>query len=341
MYRFNYFTEKANHVINLAITSAEELGHNYIGSEHLLLGILKEDAGLGAQALRESGVQTEDVEKLIKENIGVGEPTRLTPDDFTPRFKRMLELAFQIARGMMHSFVGTEHLLLALLKETDSYGYKFLLALGVRPEVLVEQLFSGQETQPDGKADGKKGKTKTPTLDEFGRDLTALAEGGKIDPVIGREKEIERVIQILSRRSKNNPCLIGEPGVGKTAIAEGLALKIVKHEVPELLEGKKIVALDLTSMVAGTKYRGDFEERIQKAMDEVKQAGNIILFIDEVHTLMGAGSAEGATDAANILKPALARGEIQVIGATTIDEYRKNIEKDAALERRFQPVTVG
>ena len=341
MYRFNYFTEKANHVINLAITSAEELGHNYIGSEHLLLGILKEDAGLGAQALRESGVQTEDVEKLIKENIGVGEPTRLTPDDFTPRFKRMLELAFQIARGMMHSFVGTEHLLLALLKETDSYGYKFLLALGVRPEVLVEQLFSGQETQPDGKTDGKKGKTKTPTLDEFGRDLTALAEGGKIDPVIGREKEIERVIQILSRRSKHNPCLIGEPGVGKTAIAEGLALKIVKHEVPELLEGKKIVALDLTSMVAGTKYRGDFEERIQKAMDEVKQAGNIILFIDEVHTLMGAGSAEGATDAANILKPALARGEIQVIGATTIDEYRKNIEKDAALERRFQPVTVG
>lgn len=341
MYRFNYFTEKANHVINLAITSAEELGHNYIGSEHLLLGILKEDAGLGAQALHESGVQTEDVEKLIKENIGVGESTRLTPDDFTPRFKRMLELAFQIARGMMHSFVGTEHLLLALLKETDSYGYKFLLALGVRPEVLVEQLFSGQETQPDGKTDGKKGKTKTPTLDEFGRDLTALAEGGKIDPVIGREKEIERVIQILSRRSKNNPCLIGEPGVGKTAIAEGLALKIVKHEVPELLEGKKIVALDLTSMVAGTKYRGDFEERIQKAMDEVKQAGNIILFIDEVHTLMGAGSAEGATDAANILKPALARGEIQVIGATTIDEYRKNIEKDAALERRFQPVTVG
>ena len=341
MYRFNYFTEKANHVINLAITSAEELGHNYIGSEHLLLGILKEDAGLGAQALRESGVQTEDVEKLIQENIGVGETTRLTPDDFTPRFKRMLELAFQIARGMMHSFVGTEHLLLALLKETDSYGYKFLLALGVRPEVLVEQLFSGQETQPDGKTDGKKGKTKTPTLDEFGRDLTALAEGGKIDPVIGREKEIERVIQILSRRSKNNPCLIGEPGVGKTAIAEGLALKIVKHEVPELLEGKKIVALDLTSMVAGTKYRGDFEERIQKAMDEVKQAGNIILFIDEVHTLMGAGSAEGATDAANILKPALARGEIQVIGATTIDEYRKNIEKDAALERRFQPVTVG
>ena len=313
MYRFNYFTEKANHVINLAITSAEELGHNYIGSEHLLLGILKEDAGLGAQALRESGVQTEDVEKLIKENIGVGEPTRLTPDDFTPRFKRMLELAFQIARGMMHSFVGTEHLLLALLKETDSYGYKFLLALGVRPEALVEQLFSGQETQPDGKTAGKKGKTKTPTLDEFGRDLTALAEAGKIDPVIGRE----------------------------TAIAEGLALKIVKHEVPELLEGKKIVALDLTSMVAGTKYRGDFEERIQKAMDEVKQAGNIILFIDEVHTLMGAGSAEGATDAANILKPALARGEIQVIGATTIDEYRKNIEKDAALERRFQPVTVG
>ena len=340
MYRFNYFTEKANHVINLAITSAEELGHNYIGSEHLLLGILKEDAGLGAQALRESGVQTEDVEKLIKENIGVGEPTRLTPDDFTPRFKRMLELAFQIARGMMHSFVGTEHLLLALLKETDSYGYKFLLALGVRPEVLVEQLFSGQETQPDGKTDGKKGKTKTPTLDEFGRDLTALAEGGKIDPVIGREKEIERVIQILSRRSKNNPCLIGEPGVGKTAIAEGLARKIAMGDVPENLLDKKLLSLDLSGMVAGTKYRGEFEERIKKVMQEVQKNGNIILFIDELHTIVGAGKTDGAMDAGNLLKPMLARGELHCIGATTLDEYRQYIEKDPALERRFQPVQV-
>ena len=341
MYRFNYFTEKANHVINLAITSAEELGHNYIGSEHLLLGILKEDAGLGAQALRESGVQTEDVEKLIKENIGVGEPTRLTPDDFTPRFKRMLELAFQIARGMMHSFVGTEHLLLALLKETDSYGYKFLLALGVRPEVLVEQLFSGQETQPDGKTDGKKGKTKTPTLDEFGRDLTALAEGGKIDPVIGREKEIERVIQILSRRSKNNPCLIGEPGVGKTAIAEGIAQRIVEGKVPAKIAQKEVYMLDLTGLVAGTQFRGQFESRVKGLVEDVKKHGNVILFIDEVHTLVGVGDSEGSMNAANILKPALSRGEIQVIGATTFNEYRKNIEKDAALERRFQAVKVG
>ena len=341
MYRFNYFTEKANHVINLAITSAEELGHNYIGSEHLLLGILKEDAGLGAQALRESGVQTEDVEKLIKENIGVGESTRLTPDDFTPRFKRMLELAFQIARGMMHSFVGTEHLLLALLKETDSYGYKFLLALGVRPEVLVEQLFSGQESQPDGKTAGKKGKTKTPTLDEFGRDLTALAEGGKIDPVIGREKEIERVIQILSRRSKNNPCLIGEPGVGKTAIAEGLAQRIVRGDVPENLKDRTVFSLDMGALVAGAKYRGEFEERLKSVLNEVKKSeGKIILFIDELHTIVGAGKTDGAMDAGNLLKPMLARGELHCIGATTLDEYRQYIEKDPALERRFQPVQV-
>lgn len=345
MYRFNYFTQKANDVINLAIKAAENFGHNYIGSEHILLGILQEGTGLGAEVLNNKGVSAEDIERLIEENIGRGNPTRLTPDDFTPRCKRILEVAFQLARGMMNSFVGTEHLLMAVLKESDSYAVKFLLSLGISPESIVEDVFSSvgrDEGGASGAAQrGKKGKSKTPTLDEFGKDLTELARQGKIDPVIGREKEIERVIQILSRRTKNNPCLIGEPGVGKTAIAEGLALKIVKDEVPELLTGKKIVALDLTSMVAGTKYRGDFEERIQKAMEEVKEAGNIILFIDEVHTLMGAGAAEGAVDAANILKPALARGEIQVIGATTINEYRKNIEKDAALERRFQPVTVG
>lgn len=345
MYRFSYFTQKANDVINLAIKAAENFGHNYIGSEHILLGILQEGTGLGAEVLNNKGVSAEDIQRLIEENIGRGNPTRLTPDDFTPRCKRILEVAFQLARGMMNSFVGTEHLLMAVLKESDSYAVKFLMSLGVSPESVIEDVFSSvgrNEVGASGSAQrGKKGKSKTPTLDEFGKDLTELARQGKIDPVIGREKEIERVIQILSRRTKNNPCLIGEPGVGKTAIAEGLALKIVKEEVPELLSGKQIVALDLTSMVAGTKYRGDFEERIQKAMEEVKEAGNIILFIDEVHTLMGAGAAEGAVDAANILKPALARGEIQVIGATTIDEYRKNIEKDAALERRFQPVTVG
>lgn len=343
MYRFNYFTQKANDVINLAIKAAEGFGHNYIGSEHILLGILKEGSGLGAEVLGNKGVTADDIEQLIRDTIGVGNPTRLSPDDFTPRSKRILEVAFQLARGMMNSFVGTEHLLMALLKESDSYAYKFLLSLGVSPDAVIEEVFSsvGRGDVSGSAQRSKKGKSKTPTLDEFGKDLTELASAGKIDPVIGREKEIERVIQILSRRTKNNPCLIGEPGVGKTAIAEGLALKIVKEEVPELLSGKQIVALDLTSMVAGTKYRGDFEERIQKAMEEVKEAGNVILFIDEVHTIMGAGAAEGAVDAANILKPSLARGEIQVIGATTIEEYRKNIEKDAALERRFQPVTVG
>jgi len=346
MYRFNYFTQKANEVLNLAIKSAEGFGHNYIGSEHILFGILKEETGTGALTLEGKGITADDVEKLIRSNIGVGNPTRLSPDDFSPRSKRILDTAFQLARGMLRSFVDTEHLLMAILKESDSYAVKFINSFGIDENQIFEELVSnisktgGAQGAENGKK-GKNGKSKTPTLDEFGRDLTAIAKEGKIDPVIGREDEIQRVIQILSRRTKNNPCLIGEPGVGKTAIAEGLALKIVKDEVPELLAGKKIVALDLTSMVAGTKYRGDFEERIQKAIEEVKNAKNVILFIDEVHTLMGAGAAEGATDAANILKPSLARGEIQVIGATTIDEYRKNIEMDAALERRFQPVTVG
>ena len=345
MYKFNSFTQKANEVLNLAIKSAENYGHNYIGSEHILAGLLKEGTGMAAVALSNKGITFDDVDELIKKEIGVGNPTRLSPDDFTPRSKRIIELSFQIARGMMHSFVGTEHLLLSLLRESDSYAVKFINDLGVDERALIDELCqsisSGESDTTQSSKNGKKGKSKTPTLDEFGKDLTDMAKQGKIDPVIGREKEIQRVIQILSRRNKNNPCLIGEPGVGKTAIAEGLALKIVQDEVPELLKNKKIVALDLTSMVAGTKYRGDFEERIKKAMDEVKNAKDVILFIDEVHTIMGAGAAEGAVDAANILKPSLARGEIQVIGATTIDEYRKNIEKDAALERRFQPVTVG
>lgn len=345
MYRFNYFTQKANEVLNLAIKGAENLGHNYIGSEHILLALVKAGDGEAYSLLDERGVKESDIEDFIKKNIGAGNPTRLTPDDFTPRSKRILDVAFQLARGMMRSFVDTEHILLALLQEDDSYAVRFLNSVGIDERQLFEQIVAsagrGQQPGAENGRRGRNAKSKTPTLDEFGKDLTAIAKEGKIDPVIGRGEEIERVIQILSRRTKNNPCLIGEPGVGKTAIAEGLALKIVKGEVPELLNGKKIVALDLTSMVAGTKYRGDFEERIKKAMDEVRSAKDVILFFDEVHTIMGAGSAEGATDAANILKPSLARGEIQVIGATTIDEYRKNIEKDAALERRFQPVLVG
>ena len=345
MYRFNSFTQKANDVLNLAIKAAENFGHTYVGSEHILVGILKEGTGVGALTLEEKGVTLSRIEELIRKHIGEGMHTKLSPEDFTPTSKRIIEISFQIARGMLNSFVGTEHILLALLREGDSYAVKFLNACGIDEQTLLEEVCSSLgKTENDfknGSRTVKKGKSDTPTLDEFGKDLTEMAGQGKIDPVIGRDKEIERVIQILSRRTKNNPCLIGEPGVGKTAIAEGLALKIVKDEVPELLAGKKIIALDLTSMVAGTKYRGDFEDRIKKAMDEVRNAKDVILFIDEVHTIMGAGAAEGAVDAANILKPSLARGEIQVIGATTIDEYRKNIEKDSALERRFQSVMVG
>ncbi|WP_296967553.1 ATP-dependent Clp protease ATP-binding subunit [uncultured Eubacterium sp.] len=343
MYRFNSFTTKANEVLNLAIKSAETYGHNYIGTEHILIGLLSTDSTV--PALTNNGVTYEGVDRLISEEIGVGNPTSLTPDDFTPRAKRIIEISFQIARTMRNSYVSVEHILAALLKEEDSYAVKFINELGTDSQRILDDLItdlssnSYDSNQQSGSK--KKGKSKTPTLDEFGKNLTELAKQGKIDPVIGREKEIKRVIQILSRRNKNNPCLIGEPGVGKTAIAEGLALKIVNGEVPEMLANKTIYSLDLTSMVAGTKYRGDFEERIKKAMDEVKDNKDVILFIDEIHNIMGAGAAEGAVDAANILKPSLARGEIQVIGATTISEYRKNIEKDAALERRFQPVTVG
>lgn len=343
MYRFNSFTTKANEVLNLAIKSAETYGHNYIGTEHILVGLLSTDSTV--PALTNNGVTYEGVDRLIREEIGVGNPTSLTPEDFTPRAKRIIEISFQIARTMRNSYVSVEHILAALLKEEDSYAVKFINELGTDSQRILDDLItdlssnSYDSNQQSGSK--KKGKSKTPTLDEFGKNLTELAKQGKIDPVIGREKEIKRVIQILSRRNKNNPCLIGEPGVGKTAIAEGLALKIVNGEVPEMLANKTIYSLDLTSMVAGTKYRGDFEERIKKAMDEVKDNKDVILFIDEIHNIMGAGAAEGAVDAANILKPSLARGEIQVIGATTISEYRKNIEKDAALERRFQPVTVG
>ncbi len=344
MYRFNGFTEKANQALNIAMEKAQELGHTYIGSEHILLGILYEGSGTACALLNGSGVTVESVTELLTERVGRGNRTRLTPSDFTPRAKRILEISIAAARSMNSGYVGTEHILYAIVKEGQSYAVGFLEELGADPDQLADRINgSGANNSPlhhSGKKQTKK-DTATPTLDKFGRDLTADAQNDKIDPVIGRGSEIERVIQILTRRTKNNPCLIGEPGVGKTAIAEGLALKIAKDEVPELLQGKRLFSLDLTGMVAGTKYRGDFEERIKTALEEVKKAGNIILFIDEVHTIIGAGSAEGSTDAANILKPSLARGELQVIGATTINEYRKNIEKDAALERRFQPVTVG
>ena len=349
MYRFNGFTEKANEALNLSIEAAQELGHTYIGSEHILLGLLREKTGVAATVLEKLGVSEENLEQMLREKIGTGMHTTLTADDFTPRSKRILQIAVMEASHMGHNYVGTEHLLLAVMQEGDSYGVRFLEALGVRAKDVEEEIISAlgnsgesqDSASPSSPQGGASGKTGTKTLDQFGRDLTAIAAQGGIDPVIGRKNEIDRVIQILSRRTKNNPCLIGEPGVGKTAVAEGLALKIASGEVPELLKDKRVIALDLTGMVAGTKYRGDFEERIKAAMDEVRKAGNIILFIDELHTIVGAGSAEGSTDAANILKPALARGDFQVIGATTINEYRKYIEKDAALERRFQPVMVG
>ncbi|MBR4282615.1 MAG: ATP-dependent Clp protease ATP-binding subunit, partial [Clostridia bacterium] len=350
MFRFNGFTEKANKAINLAIESAENFGHTYIGSEHLLLGILYESSGTAYALLNAQNISSDTISKIIEEKIGRGSKTSLTPDALTPRAKRILEMSIAAARGLSSGYVGTEHILLGLIQEAQSCAVRFLEECGADLEEISDQIIStstgntvsqnmGASPSKDKSNKGNNGGLKT--LSQFGRDLTADAEKDKIDPVIGREEEIERVIQILVRRTKNNPCLIGEPGVGKTAIAEGLAVKIAKGEVPELLKNKHVFSLDLTGMVAGTKYRGDFEERIKNAIDEVKKAGNIILFIDEIHTLIGAGSAEGATDAANILKPSLARGELQVIGATTISEYRKNIEKDAALERRFQPVTVG
>lgn len=350
MLNFNGFTKKANEVLNNAIVSAENFGHSYIGSEHLLLGILQEGTGVGAVVLQNKGIRAEQVIEFIEEAVGAGTPTKLSINDFTPRCKRIIEMGISQARALGHQYVGTEHILLGILRETDSYAVKFLSEMGVGPQEIYTDIITSLGSNTSGNMEGgvtgakhlgKSGKSETPTLDQFGKDLTEQAKNDGIDPVIGRGKEIERVVQILTRRTKNNPCLIGEPGVGKTAIAEGLAVKIAAGEVPEILNDKRIVALDLTSMVAGTKYRGDFEERIKKAIDEVKKAGDVILFIDEVHTLIGAGSAEGAVDAANILKPSLARGELQIIGATTIDEYRKNIEKDAALERRFQPILVG
>ncbi len=350
MYQFNGFTEKANNTINLAIESAQKMGHTYVGSEHILLGLLKSGDGAAYSILTNCGADAEALEELIKTEIGTGDYTKLTPEDFTPRTKRVLQTAVMQAAKMGHNYVGTEHILIAIVSDSESYAVRFLRSMNIHSKDIIrsinEALGGGDDDEfMNGTTVNNESKpnrnSKTKILDKFGRDLTEIAAKGGIDPVIGRQKEIQRVVQILSRRTKNNPCLIGEPGVGKTAVAEGLALKIVSGDVPEPLKDKRIVSLDLTGMIAGTKYRGDFEDRISGAIDEVKKSGNIILFIDELHTIIGAGSAEGSADTANILKPALARGDFQVIGATTINEYRKYIEKDAALERRFQPVTVG
>ena len=345
-YNFNGFTEKANEALNLAINAAQMLGHTYVGSEHLLIGLLRVGSGVAAGVLGAKDVTDEKVEQLLKKEVGVGTPVNLTPENLTPKAKKVIEIAISGSKSLGNNFVGTEHILLGILSEGDNYATRFLSELGVDVALLTDEVmktvgvdFEGEAGKPHSQS--SKGNQKTPTIDKFGRDLTKEAKNGTLDPVIGRSEEIERVIQILCRRTKNNPCLIGEPGVGKTAIAEGLALKIVNKEAPDVLNEKRIISLDLTGMVAGTKYRGDFEERIKSVITEVSSNKDIILFIDEVHTLIGAGSAEGSTDAANILKPSLARGDLQVIGATTISEYRKNIEKDAALERRFQPVTVS
>jgi ATP-dependent Clp protease ATP-binding subunit ClpC len=348
---FNRFTQRAQNALRLAHESAGELGHSYVGSEHVLLGLLREGEGIAARALQNAGVNVEQLKANIVNLVGKGEGG-VPAQGLTPRSKHIIEVAAAEAARLNTSYIGTEHLLMAILRETDSVATRMLAASGVDIPKLyrsIEALIgatgseapSSQHPRPGRIQSNVPGSPPTKTLDQFGRDLTRLAAEGKLDPIIGREKEVSRIIQILSRRTKNNPVLIGEPGVGKTAIAEGLAQKIISGDIPENLRDKRLFSLDLTGMIAGTKYRGEFEERIKTALDEVRNAGNVILFIDELHTIIGAGAAEGAIDAANILKPALSRGEIQVIGATTLDEYRKHIEKDAALERRFQPVQVG
>ena len=343
------FTQRAQIALSKAQETAQNMGHSYVGTEHILLGIASEGEGLGAKILRDNGLDDSLISELLEKFVGRGAPG-VPAQGLTPDAKRIIELSIIDANRLGHSYIGTEHLLMGLLREPECAGARLLTSTGVDLNKIYSDIVNvfrssdylpvapAQTAAPAGRSSGKKADTKT--LDQFSRDLTAAAQEGQLDPVIGRSREIQRVIQILSRRTKNNPVLIGEPGVGKTAIAEGLAQMVAANDVPEDLRGKRIVSLDLTGMLAGTKYRGDFEERIKSALKETQKAGDIILFIDELHTLIGAGAAEGAIDAANIIKPALGRGEIQVIGATTIDEYRKHIEKDAALERRFQPVTV-
>ncbi len=350
---FERFTEKAIKVIMLAQEEARRLGHNFVGTEQILLGLIGEGTGVAAKTLKSMGINLKDARAEVEKIIGRGSGFVAVEIPFTPRAKRVLELSWDEARQLGHNYIGTEHLLLGLIREGEGVAARVLENLGVDLNKIrsnVVKMLGESKPQASTSGGGSSststsstsggGKTKTPSLDEFGRDLTLAAQELRLDPVVGREKEIERVIQILARRTKNNPVLIGEPGVGKTAVAEGLALRIVNAEVPDILDGKKVIQLDMGLLVAGTKYRGEFEERLKKIMDEIRQAGNIILVIDEMHTLIGAGAAEGAIDAANILKPALSRGEIQVIGATTLDEYRKYVEKDSALERRFQSVII-
>ena len=343
------FTKRAEKALEYAGDLAQGFGHNYIGTEHILYGLVKEGSGVASQVLNMQKITAENVVEEIEVLIGKGDKSQNRGEiGFTPRSKRVIENAFLEARKLGSEFIGTEHLLIGIMREGDSVAVRIMMDLNVNPQKLYNEIVKvinedenagANDKQPKGKARGSY--NQTPTLNQYGTDLTKKATEGKLDPVIGRKDEIQRVIQILSRRTKNNPCLIGEPGVGKTAVAEGLAEKIIAEDVPEMLKNKRVVSLDIASMVAGAKYRGDFEERIKKCLEEVKKAGDVILFIDEVHTIVGAGSAEGAVDAANILKPLLARGEVQVIGATTLNEYRKYIEKDSALERRFSPVTVG
>src|ERR687887_115928 len=343
---FERFTDRARRVVVLAQEEARLLNHNYIGTEHLLLGLIHEGEGLAAKSLESLGVSLEQVRAQVEEMIGVGTATPQGHIPFTPRAKKVLELSLREALQLGHNYIGTEHILLGLIREGEGVAAQVLQKLGAdlnRVRQTVIQLLSGYtggkgEGAPGGQGEGPQGSM---VLDQFGRNLTQLAREQKLDPVIGREKEIERVMQVLSRRTKNNPVLIGEPGVGKTAVVEGLAQAIVHGEVPETLKDKQLYTLDLGSLVAGSRYRGDFEERLKKGLKEIRTRGDIIMFIDEIHTLVGAGAAEGAIDAASILKPMLARGELQTIGATTLDEYRKYLEKDAALERRFQPVQVG
>ena len=340
---FERFTEKAIKVIMLAQEEARRLGHNFVGTEQILLGLIGEGTGVAAKVLKSMGVNLKDARVEVEKIIGRGSGFVAVEIPFTPRAKRVLELSLEEARQLGHNYIGTEHLLLGLIREGEGVAARVLENLGVDLAKVRTQVIRmlGETAEVAAGGGGGKGSTKTPTLDEFGSNLTQQASEGKLDPVVGRQTEIDRVIQILGRRTKNNPVLIGEPGVGKTAIAEGLAQRITSGDVPDILEDKRVLTLDIGLLVAGTKYRGEFEERLKKIMEEIRGAGNVILVIDEVHTLIGAGAAEGAIDAANILKPALARGELQCIGATTLDEYRKHIERDAALERRFQPVMVG
>ena len=339
------FTNRAEKAIELAGETAAEFGHNYIGTEHLLCGLIRGGSGLAYRVLENQGITEEKVCEMIEELIGRGDPLEEIPEGYTPRTKRVFEISLMEAKRLNNNYIGTEHILLGIMKEGDSVASRIIMDLGVDIQKLFAEILKTL-TEENGFANGDKTKTKrvnsqTPTLNQYGKDLTTEAMEGKLDPIIGRENEIDRIIQILSRRTKNNPCLIGEPGVGKTAVVEALAERIVEGNVPETLKEKRVVSLDVSSMVAGAKYRGDFEDRLKKSLQEIKKAGNVILFIDEIHTIVGAGAAEGAIDAANILKPLLARAEIQVIGATTLNEYKKYIEKDAALERRFQPITVG